>query len=88
MPTSKYDKYYIDEMVKKFPKQDDIDGIFERVKGFSDDTFESQFQEVVDEFMTKKNKNKMTTPQKIAEEVKQATVVNDKKWTDDDLTDF
>lgn len=40
MPGGKFDKWYIEEMVKKYPKQEDMDVIFDRIKNFDDATFE------------------------------------------------
>lgn len=38
MPNSKYDKFYLEEMCKKYPKQDDLDGLIQKLnkikKGF------------------------------------------------------
>jgi hypothetical protein len=43
MPGSNYDKYYIEEMVKKFPKQENIEGLFAKVKEFDDEEFGELF---------------------------------------------
>ena len=32
MPGSRLDKFYVDEMVKKYTKQDDLDRLFEQIK--------------------------------------------------------
>lgn len=53
MPGSQFDKFYIAEMVKKFPKQEDMDELFATIKGFDDDTFESQFQKFTEDMKAK-----------------------------------
>lgn len=32
MPGSRFDKFYIDEMVKKYAKQDALDKLFDQIK--------------------------------------------------------
>lgn len=41
MPGSKYDKWFIEEFVKKYKKQEDIDAVTEVVKAFDDKDFEN-----------------------------------------------
>lgn len=47
MPMSKYDRFYIAEMVKKYPKQPDIEYVFEQVRSFDSATFLKQFEGII-----------------------------------------
>jgi len=61
MPTCiRFDKYYLEEMFKKYPKQEQLDGLFEQLKGFTDDDFETQFET---EIVKNLNKPKLTAEQ-------------------------
>ena len=44
MPKAKYDRFFLDEFVKKYPNQAKIEGIFEEVKTFEDDDFLAEFE--------------------------------------------
>ena len=44
---SKYDRFYIAEMVKKYPKQPDIEYVFEQVRSFDSATFLKQFEGII-----------------------------------------
>lgn len=55
MPGSKFDKFFIAEMVKDFATQAALDELFDQVRSFADATFESQFQEIVDTQTKKKD---------------------------------
>lgn len=80
MPNSKYDKYYIDEFVKKYPKQPLMDALFEKVRGFKDDTFEDQFIELLG---IKKPEVKEETKNVQAEQNNVAAKA--KNWTEEDV---
>jgi hypothetical protein len=43
MPNGKYDKWWIEEFLKKFPTQVKMEELFARVKEFKDDKFEEDF---------------------------------------------
>jgi len=48
MPTCiKWDRFFLGEFVKKYPKQADIEGLFERVKTLNDVTFEEEFGDII-----------------------------------------
>lgn len=49
MPGSNLDRWFIEELVKKFPTQEKMDGAWERIRTFDDATFEASFQDFADE---------------------------------------
>ena len=53
MPGTKYDKFYVDELIKKYPKQEDIDELISKIKeiaagGNSGQDFIDKFLELVE----------------------------------------
>jgi len=51
MPGTKYDRFYIDELVKKYPKQEALDALIEKVKAIAAAeaaAFQHEFLQVVD----------------------------------------
>jgi len=51
MPGTKYDRFYVDEMVKKYPKQEQLDALFEKIKAITATdvpTFQNEFLLLVD----------------------------------------
>lgn len=51
MPGTKYDRFYVDELVKKYPKQEDLEALFEKIKNISasnTDDFVKDFLMLVD----------------------------------------
>ena len=51
MPGSRYDRFYVDEMVKKYQKQDALDKLFESIKSIEapiGEQFIDQFRKLVD----------------------------------------
>jgi len=90
MPGSKLDRWYIEEMVKKYPKQQDMDEVFEEVKHFDDETFEEEFKELIEE------KNKEREAKKKGEVYIKKTKISEEKkengaskvWTDEDVANL
>lgn len=85
MPTSKYDKFYLSEMVKKFPNQEKIDALFSEIKAFKDDTFEEEFQDRLD---VMNNVKKVVKVEEVKVEEKKEAALTNKTWTEEDIANF
>lgn len=51
MPGTNYDRFYVDEMVKKYPKQEDLEALYEKInsiKANSTEEFVKDFLMLVD----------------------------------------
>jgi hypothetical protein len=89
MPGSGFDRWFIEEFVKKFKTQEVMDEVYDRVKSFDDATFESSFQDLVDEQDKTKYAAKLLAQKKEAEEAKkQEGVFTGKNWDDEDVANL
>lgn len=51
MAGTKYDRFYIEELVKKYPKQEQLDALFEKIKAITAEdvpSFQNEFLLIVD----------------------------------------
>jgi len=78
MPETKYDRWFAEEYVKKFPQQDKLDEIFAKCKALDEDDFFHQFDTMITE----------GTPRASAEHLKEkeANGTETKKWSAEDIT--
>lgn len=89
MPGSKFDKFFIAEMVKDYATQAALDELFDQVRSFADATFESQFQEVVNAQAIKKEELNREKEAKKQEEAKKTDDdLTGKNWTHEDIANL
>jgi DnaJ family protein C protein 2 len=91
MPGTRYDRFYIDELVKKYPKQEQLDGLVVKVKAIEatePESFQHEFLQIVDAgYLAKKaaeDKQAEVKKQQAAEAAK--NVKGD--WTEEELALF
>ncbi len=91
MAGTKYDRFYIDELVKKYPKQEQLDVLFEKIKAITAKdvpAFQNEFLLIVDAKyaeIQQEEKNKAAA-KKLEEESKAKDVKGD--WNDEELELF
>ena len=91
MTGTKYDRFYIDELVKKYPKQEQLDVLFNKIKAITAKdvpAFQNEFLLIVDAKyaeIQQEEKNKAAA-KKLEEESKAKDVKGD--WNDEELELF
>ena len=91
MAGTKYDRFYIDELVKKYPKQEQLDVLFNKIKAITATNvpaFQNEFLLIVDAKyaeIQQEEKNKAAA-KKLEEESKAKDVKGD--WNDEELELF
>jgi DnaJ family protein C protein 2 len=91
MPGTKYDKFYIAELVKKYPKQEQLDELVAKVKAINQtsvDGFVNEFLDLVNDRDTEleKQKEDLKKKQQEEEEQRQAeTALLTGDWTHEDI---
>jgi len=89
MPGTTYDKFYCESLVKKYPKQEQLDSLIEKISAIeadSVDAFIEQFKLVVDADAAKKEEErKKQEEEKKASGAKAAPAKAGKDWAQDDI---
>lgn len=88
MPGTKFDKFYVDELVKKHAKQEALDLLVSQIKGIeanSVEDFIDKFRKMVDSAnYAKELEANQIKEAKLAEEAQKAKEVKSKEWTQEE----